>query len=91
MQTIRAIALVLSLGIALAGCSTLKKFTGQRDDTVLPGQREDILPPDQQVARDPNIGGKSAGTADGAQPACDPKQPGCEPAVDQESTGADSQ
>jgi hypothetical protein len=42
--------------LALSGCSTIKKFTGQRDDTVLPGSREDVLapqkiqPPEQEPA-----------------------------------------
>jgi hypothetical protein len=42
----------------LAGCSTIKQATGQIDNTKLPGQREDILPPDQQQARDPAITGQ---------------------------------
>lgn len=42
----------------LSGCTTLKKVTGQQNDTVLPGAREDILPPDQQTARDPIVTGQ---------------------------------
>jgi len=42
----------------LAGCTTLKKVTGQQNDTVLPGAREEILPPDQQTARDPIVTGQ---------------------------------
>jgi|GEM_PF-1870315 len=42
----------------LAGCTTMKRATGQIDDTKLPGQREDILPPDQQQARDPAVIGQ---------------------------------
>ncbi|HEY4996137.1 MAG TPA: hypothetical protein VII21_07545, partial [Aestuariivirga sp.] len=42
----------------LAGCTTMKRATGQIDDTKLPGQREDILPPDQQQARDPAVTGQ---------------------------------
>ncbi len=48
-----AVALVISASL-LAGCGTLKKFTGQRDDTVLPGERENILPSDQQT--NPKLG-----------------------------------
>jgi hypothetical protein len=47
MQRRSFIALCL-IGTATAGCSTLKKFTGQRDDTILPGEREDVLPAEQQ-------------------------------------------
>ena len=53
--------LIASMALALlAGCTTLKRATGQIDDTVLPGQRSDILAPDQQVARDPNVAGNPA-------------------------------
>ena len=45
------VALVASVG--LSGCSTIKKFTGQRDDTVLPGSREDVLPPQKIAAPEP--------------------------------------
>ena len=47
----------LSLAL-LAGCSTLKRVTGQIDDSVLPGQRQDILPQDQQQSRDPLVTGQ---------------------------------
>ncbi len=55
MKKIVIAALAVSL---LAGCSTLKKVTGQQNDTVLPGARENILPPDQQSARDPGVTGQ---------------------------------
>ena len=32
------------LAAVAAGCSTIDKMTGQTDDTVLPGQREDAVP-----------------------------------------------
>ena len=90
---------VLALFVAtslLGGCSTLKKFTGQRNDTVLPGDRENILTPDQQVNND--VAKHGAKTADGASadvPApCDPKvevcpenQGGTEDGIDQEASG----
>ena len=53
--------LILSLSLSLlAGCATLKRATGQIDDTVLPGQRQEVLPQDQQPARDPLITGQPA-------------------------------
>lgn len=78
MKTLRiAVALVLATSV-LAGCSTLKKFTGQRDDTVLPGEREDILPADQQVNPKP---GKADDVA-----ACDPAVDlNCDSRIDQEA------
>jgi hypothetical protein len=58
----------------LVGCSTLKKFTGQSNDTILPGAREDILAPDQQQARDPIVTGQ-------APRPCDPNKTKCPPAT----------
>jgi hypothetical protein len=58
-----ASALALSALIVLGGCSSIKKLTGQRNDTVLPGQREDVLPPDRQVGQDPAVMGKAKSTA----------------------------
>ena len=57
MKKLLIAALSLTL---LAGCTTLKKVTGSQNDTVLPGQRQEILPPDQQVASDPTVAGQSA-------------------------------
>ncbi len=47
--------LILVFLVALVGCTSLKKITGQTNDTVLPGQREEVLAPDQQTARDPEV------------------------------------
>ena len=60
--------LVASLAATLmAGCTAMKRATGQIDSTTLPGQREDVLPPDQQQARDPAITGQPL-PAPGQQP-----------------------
>ncbi|MEO6609428.1 MAG: hypothetical protein ABIN69_13270 [Aestuariivirga sp.] len=78
----KTVFLVLALSLTMAGCTTFKKVTGQTNDTVLPGQREDILPPDQQTARDPAItnGQPSPGGAIQqdtiTQPGMAPAQPG---------------
>lgn len=66
------LTLMFAATITLSGCTTFKKITGQTDDTVLPGQRETILPPDQSTARDPQVTGKQA------KP-CDPKLEQCPP------------
>jgi len=55
--TNKLIVISLAAGL-LAGCTGLKQMTGQIDNTKLPGQREDILPPSQQQARDPAITGQ---------------------------------
>jgi hypothetical protein len=73
----------------LGGCGTLKKFTGQRNDTVLPGQREDILTPEQTKRQDPNVsGGQTAQQpADTTDIPCDPTQQDCSGGIDQEAGG----
>ena len=60
--------------IALGGCSTLKKITGQQNDTVLPGQREDILGAEQQTAKNPAVMAKSKTVCDPNVSVC-PTQP----------------
>ncbi|MFO1033519.1 MAG: hypothetical protein U1E15_05370 [Hyphomicrobiales bacterium] len=80
----RSFLFLLPAAAALAGCSGLKKLTKKNDSTVLPGQREDILTPDQYKLKDPSIGAKqNAPDAGGAAPvACDPQtNPSCAPAA----------
>ena len=61
--------IVLAMSLALlSGCASLKKVTGQTNDTVLPGAREEIIAPSQQVATDPAITGQPV-----APPAAMPK------------------
>ncbi len=52
---------VLCVAVLLGGCSTFKKLTGQRNDTVLPGQREEILSPDQYTAKNQELERKPEG------------------------------
>jgi uncharacterized protein YceK len=82
MRRAQIILVLMMSASLLAGCSSFKKLTGQRNDTVLPGQREDILPEDQQ--RNPKPGKKGELSAD--VPACDPAvDVNCETGVDQEA------
>jgi hypothetical protein len=76
MRIARFILVSVCAATLLTGCSTLKKFTGQRNDTVLPGTREEILPPDQQV--NPKPGNKDVLNGEPAQ---------CDPAVDDRCAG----
>jgi hypothetical protein len=64
--------LMLSATVAVSGCTKLKKLTGQTNDTVLPGQREDVLPPDQQTARDPVVTGPKSKPCDPTITKCPP-------------------
>lgn len=73
---------ILLLGVAAglaAGCTSVKRATGQLDDTVLPGQRENVLPPEQQTARDPGVTGKKMDNLDGGANNCQPDEPNCIP------------
>lgn len=58
MVLTKKLIIISVASILLAGCTGVKRMTGQIDDTKLPGQREDILPPDQQQARDPAVTGQ---------------------------------
>lgn len=88
----RGVMAVLVLALMLGGCGTLKKFTGQRDDSILPGERENILSPEQQTAKDPVIeGGSQADTAKKADVPCDTSQPDCISPIDQEGSGIENQ
>jgi hypothetical protein len=80
---VKHLALIISLGLALAGCSSLKKVTGQTNDTVLQGQREEIIPDDQKTARDPIVAGQDQAQQDlpAEEPIvpCNPKKQLCPP------------
>jgi hypothetical protein len=87
-MTARSIFVLALAASLLAGCSSIKKLTGQNDNTVLPGERENVLPPDQQVNPKP---GKADDLA-AEQPQCDPSiDTDCPQGVDQEAAGAADQ
>ncbi len=68
-----------------------KNLFGGNDNTVLPGQRENVLPPEQQTARDPVVTGDQAqSTATGNQP-CDPAAADCSAPIDQEAGPTEGQ
>lgn len=82
MKKLTILFVVATLATSLMACSMVKKFTGQRDDSILPGTREEILPPEAQTARDPSVTGKKAAP-------CNPDDIDCiPPPIDQESKTA---
>lgn len=81
MRKLTTVFLVVALGLSVAACSQMKRLTGQTDDTVLPGAREDILPPEAQTARDPEVTGDKATE-------CKTDDPDCIAPVDQEASTA---
>ncbi len=54
---IRHLTLTVVVVSALSGCTSVKGLFGGNDNTVLEGNRENVLPPDQQTARDPIVTG----------------------------------
>ncbi len=85
MKKPTTILLAVLLVTPLLACSTVKKFTGQRDDSILPGTREEVLPPEAQTARDPVVTGEQK------KAECKPDDPDCLAPVDQEAPGVDQE
>lgn len=77
----RRILILSVLAVGLGGCGSVKKlFGGGNDDTVLPGKREEVLPPESQTAQDPKVMGKEQQQ----QPIddCPADNPDCAPQVE---------
>jgi hypothetical protein len=84
------LSLLLSASLVLAGCSSLKRFSGALDDTVLPGERESILPPENYSGDKSAMDAGSDTTTGADTTAADPDttmqdaQPECDPAKDKD-------
>jgi hypothetical protein len=89
MKKLPKILLVALLASSLMACSTVKRFTGQQDNSILPGTREEILTPDQQTARDPDVTGKKTAPCNPDDASCaTPPSDQEAPQIDQESSTA---
>ena len=89
MKKLPTLLLVALLATSLMACNTVKKITGQRDDSVLPGSREEILTPEQQTARDPDVTGKTTAPCNPDDASCaTPPSDQETPEIDQESSTA---
>jgi hypothetical protein len=83
----------------LSGCGTLNSLTGQTDNTVLPGQREDAIPGRSQFPEKQDVAvGSGSGTASGAggtaasdETYCAPDDPACKPPGSSGDTFSDPQ
>ena len=87
MTVLRKLVFLGAVAAILGGCSTFNSLTGQTDDTVLPGQREDAIPgraqfPESSAATSSASAPESAPQepADTPQPACQPEDPACKTA-----------
>jgi hypothetical protein len=95
MNACRYIILLLA-GLALTGCGSIDKLTGQTDNTVLPGQREDAVPgrPQFPAPNDsaPRTSAPPVETADvPAAPDCPVDDPACDPMAPADGTFSDPQ
>jgi hypothetical protein len=85
MNRSASLALVI-IALSVSGCSAFNKLTKKTDNTVLPGQREEILAPDQYKVEDATVNGKQQPVEDAPQKACDPQvDANCSDAIDQEA------
>lgn len=76
--------LLAALAVVGGGCSYVDKLTGQTDDTVLPGQREDAVPgrasfPDKDATPQPSSPQTADGTAQQQPSPCPVDDPECTP------------
>ena len=77
----------------LSGCSYLDTFTGQTNNKVLPGQREDAIPgrPSFPEKADPQVGTASQPAGGAAQSGCTANDPVCNPPTSTNDTFKDPQ
>ena len=85
MISIRKTVLLIALTAALAGCSAFDRLTGQTDDTVLPGTREEAIPGRSQFPDTPDPVATGTSQPDEQTPpadgttGCQPDDPACVP------------
>jgi hypothetical protein len=85
MMLIRKTILLATLTAMLAGCGAIDRLTGQTDNTVLPGKREDAIPGRSQFPDTPDpVATGASQPAEQAPPAdsgtgCQPDDPACQP------------
>jgi hypothetical protein len=85
----RAFLALIPAAAMLGGCSKLKRLTGQTNNTVLPGQREDILPPDQHTAKNEEVAAEPP-IEQAPPPVAKTKGGVCNPEVDPDCAPADA-
>lgn len=90
MNVMTKAAMMAAVALSLCACSSIDKLTGQTDDTVLPGQREDAIPgratfPENSStaqAPAPQTAAPAPAEPAPAEPACQPDDAPCQPAAD---------
>ena len=91
MRAMANILFAVSAMAALSGCSTLNSLTGQTDNTVLPGQREDAIPGRAQFPEKQDVAQRTASTSGAAENYCAPGDAACKPPTTTGDTFKDPQ
>jgi len=97
MKRVSRLLLAAAALSLLAGCSTFNSLTGQTDNTVLPGKREDAIPGRAQFPEKQDVAVGSGAKQAGSQPAnanetyCAPDDAACAPPVTSGDTFKDPQ
>ena len=85
MKRVSRLLLAAAALSLLAGCSTFNSLTGQTDNTVLPGKREDAIPGRAQFPEKQDVAVGSSAKQAGGQPSnvnetyCAPDDAACAP------------
>jgi PBP1b-binding outer membrane lipoprotein LpoB len=84
MKQSRLLISICAAALILSGCSSLKRMTGQIDDTVLPGERETILSPEQTASPklEPQSASDDAVASEEPAAVDEPIVPDCDPTKD---------
>jgi PBP1b-binding outer membrane lipoprotein LpoB len=81
-----SIVVLVAVAVAVSGCSAVRKFTKKNDNTVLPGERSEILSPEQYKVDDATVSGGQQADQAAPEKACDPAtDANCSDAIDQEA------
>ncbi len=89
----RSAVLLLGAMLLLSGCTYLDSLTGQTNDKVLPGQREEAIPgrPTFPEKADPTVGSVTRPATGTGQSGCAANDPACKPPTTTNDTFKDPQ
>ena len=93
MRLSARLLLVAGVMTLLSGCTYLDSFTGQTNNTVLPGQREEAIPgrPTFPEKQNMQVGSPSKAAGAAASAGCAENEPGCAPPTTTSDTFQDPQ
>lgn len=91
MRTPARLLLAASVLTLLTGCSYIDTLTGQTDNTVLPGKREDAIPGRATFPDKPDTQVVTSSPASSSGTGCAADDPGCKPPTSTNDTFKDPQ